>query len=155
MKLSTRGRYGTRLMLDLAQHYTESPIPLAEIARRQGLSDKYLEQLIILLRGAGLIRSMRGRRGGYILARKPQNIRVSEIVEVLEGRLAVVDCVEDPGLCDRSADCLTRTIWVEMTDLLKGYLSSITLQDLVASGVSFKQSPVKLCIGERDGKRGS
>ena len=84
MRLSTRGRYGTRLMVDLAQHYANGPIPLAEIARRQDLSAKYLEQLIILLKGAGLIRSTRGRRGGYTLARKPEEISVGQIVEVLE-----------------------------------------------------------------------
>ena len=96
MRLSTRGRYGTRLMVDLAQHYADGPVSLAEIAKRQDLSAKYLEQLIILLKGAGLIRSVRGRRGGYMLARRPEEISVGEIVETLEGKLSLVDCVLEP-----------------------------------------------------------
>ena len=131
MRVSTRGRYGTRLMVDLAQHFTDGPIPLAEIAKRQDLSAKYLEQLIILLKGAGLIQSARGRRGGYMLARKPEDISVGEIVETLEGRLAVVDCVTEPELCYRAPECPTREIWVGVTDVLKNQLFSLTLQDIL------------------------
>lgn len=127
MKLSTRGRYGTRLMIDLAQHYAMGPIPLNEIARRQDLSAKYLEQLIILLKGAGLIRSVRGRRGGYMLARKPEDINLGEIVETLEGKLSLVDCVLEPELCYRAIKCPTRDIWVGMTGMLKKQLCSLTL----------------------------
>ena len=136
MKLSTRGRYGTRLMIDLAQHYADGPIPLAEIAKRQDLSAKYLEQLIILLKGAGLIRSLRGRRGGYMLARKPEEISVGEIVETLEGKLAVVDCVLEPELCYRATECPTRDIWVGMTDMIKQQLFSLSLGDVLAKGTS-------------------
>lgn len=131
MRVSTRGRYGTRLMVDLAQHFADGPIPLAQIAKRQDLSAKYLEQLIILLKGSGLIRSARGRRGGYMLARKPEDISVGEIVETLEGKLAVVDCVTEPELCYRSPECPTREIWVGMTDVLKNQLFSLTLQDIL------------------------
>ena len=131
MRLSTRGRYGTRLMVDLAQHYAQGPVPLTEIAKRQDLSAKYLEQLIILLKGAGLIRSARGRRGGYMLARKPKTISVGEIVEVLEGNLAVVDCVLEPDLCYRSPECPTRDIWVNMTEAIKKLLYSMNLQDIL------------------------
>lgn len=131
MRVSTRGRYGTRLMVDLAQHFADGPIPLAQIAKRQDLSAKYLEQLIILLKGSGLIRSARGRRGGYMLARKPENISVGEIVETLEGKLAVVDCVTEPELCYRSPECPTRDIWVGVTDVLKNQLFSLTLQDIL------------------------
>ena len=138
MKLSTRGRYGTRLMVDLAEHHAQGPIPLAEIAKRQDLSAKYLEQLIILLKGAGLIRSARGRRGGYMLSRKPKEISVGEIVEVLEGRLAVVDCVMEPDLCYRSPNCPTRDIWVNMTDAIKKQLYSITLQEILDCAVAPK-----------------
>jgi Rrf2 family protein len=132
MRLSTRGRYGTRLMVDLAQHYAEGPIPLAEIARRQDLSAKYLEQLIILLKGAGLIRSVRGRRGGYVLAKKPAQISVGEIVEALEGKLSLVDCVLDPDLCYRAEECPTRDIWVGITDVVKKELYSLSLGDILA-----------------------
>ena len=136
MRLSTRGRYGTRLMVDLAQHYADGPIPLAEIAKRQDLSAKYLEQLIILLKGAGLIRSVRGRRGGYMLARKPEEISVGEIVETLEGKLSVVDCVLEPELCYRAIECPTREIWVGMTEMLKKQLFSLNLGNILAKSTS-------------------
>ena len=136
MRLSTRGRYGTRLMVDLAQRYAHGPVPLAEIAKRQDLSAKYLEQLIILLKGAGLIRSVRGRSGGYMLARKPEKISVGEIVETLEGKLAVVDCVLEPDLCYRSLECPTRHIWLGMTDVLKKQLFSLSLMDVVGQSAS-------------------
>ena len=139
MRVSTRGRYGTRLMVDLAQHFADGPIPLAEIAKRQDLSAKYLEQLIILLKGAGLIRSARGRRGGYMLARKPEDISVGEIVETLEGKLAVVDCVTEPELCHRSPECPTREIWVGATDVLKNQLFSLTLQDILRKSEPVEQ----------------
>ena len=131
MRLSTRGRYGTRLMVDLAQHYADGPISLAEIAKRQDLSAKYLEQLIILLKGAGLIQSVRGRRGGYMLARRPEEISVGEIVETLEGKLSVVDCVLEPELCYRATECPTRDIWVGMTGMLKQQFFSLSLGDIL------------------------
>lgn len=131
MKLTTRGRYGARLMVDLAGYYAEGPVPLAEIARRQNISAKYLEQLIIPLKAAGLVRSIRGARGGYQLARKPEEINLGEIIEVLEGDLALVDCVTDPELCDRAKYCPTRTIWVETSEYLKKQLFSRTLQDVL------------------------
>jgi Rrf2 family cysteine metabolism transcriptional repressor len=137
MRLSTRGRYGTRLMVDLAQHYADGPVPLAEIAKRQNLSAKYLEQLIILLKGAGLIRSVRGRRGGYMLTRKPEEISVGDIVETLEGKLSVVDCVLEPELCYRAAECPTRDIWVDITDMLKQQLFSLSLGDILGKARSF------------------
>jgi Rrf2 family protein len=136
MRLSTRGRYGTRLMVDLAQHYANGPVPLAEIAKRQDLSAKYLEQLIILLKGAGLIRSVRGRRGGYMLARKPEEISVGEIVETLEGRLSVVDCVLEPDLCYRAIECPSRDIWVGMTEMIKKQLFSLSLGNILAKSTS-------------------
>jgi len=136
MRLSTRGRYGTRLMVDLAQRHAGGPIPLAEIAKRQDLSAKYLEQLIILLKRAGLIRSVRGRRGGYVLARKPGDITVGEIVETLEGKLSVVDCVLDPELCHRANRCPTRDIWVGITDALKKELFALNLRDILEKTAS-------------------
>jgi Rrf2 family protein len=139
MRLSTRGRYGTRLMIDLAQHYAHGPIPLAEIAKRQDLSAKYLEQLIILLKGAGLIRSVRGRRGGYVLARKPGQISVGEIVETLEGKLSVVDCVLEPELCYRATECPTRDIWVGITDVVKKQLFSLSLGDILAKSTTVNE----------------
>ncbi|MFA9435017.1 MAG: Rrf2 family transcriptional regulator [Deltaproteobacteria bacterium] len=131
MKISTRGRYGTRMMLDLAAHHDQGPTPLREIAKRQDLSVKYLEQLIIPLKAAGYIRSVRGARGGYTLARKPDKINVGQIIKVLEGGLSLVDCVEDPKLCEREKNCPTRDIWLRMSERLMEELSSLTLSDVL------------------------
>ena len=131
MKISTRGRYGTRMMLDLAAHHDQGPTPLREIAKRQDLSVKYLEQLIIPLKAAGYIRSVRGARGGYTLARKPDKISVGQIIKVLEGGLSLVDCVEDPKLCEREKNCPTRDIWLRMSERLMEELSSLTLRDVL------------------------
>lgn len=131
MKISTRGRYGTRMMLDLAAHHDQGPTPLREIAKRQDLSVKYLEQLIIPLKAAGYIRSFRGARGGYTLARKPDKISVGQIIKVLEGGLSLVDCVEDPKMCEREKNCPTRDIWLRMSERLMEELSSLTLSDVL------------------------
>ncbi len=131
MKISTRGRYGTRMMLDLAAHHDQGPTPLREIANRQDLSVKYLEQLIIPLKAAGYIRSVRGARGGYTLARKPDKISVGQIIKVLEGGLSLVDCVEDPKVCEREKNCPTRDIWLRMSERLLEELSSLTLRDVL------------------------
>ena len=131
MKLSTRSRYGTRLMLDLAKAYNQDPVPLAEIAERQNLSVKYLEQLIIPLKASGLIRSVRGARGGYQLAQSPDSVTVGQVIEVLEGSLSLVDCVNDSGTCEFQAHCLTRPLWQGVSRLLKEHLSSLTLKDVL------------------------
>ena len=131
MKISTRGRYGTRMMLDLAARHDQGPTPLREIAKRQDLSVKYLEQLIIPLKAAGYIRSVRGARGGYTLAKKPDKINVGQIIKVLEGGLSLVDCVEDPKLCEREKNCPTRDIWLRMSERLMEELSSLTLSDVL------------------------
>ena len=131
MKISTRGRYGTRMMLDLAAHHDQGPTPLREIAKRQDLSVKYLEQLIIPLKAAGYIRSVRGARGGYTLARKPDKISIGQIIKVLEGGLSLVDCVEDPKVCEREKNCPTRDIWLRMSERLMEELSSLTLRDVL------------------------
>jgi Rrf2 family protein len=119
------------MMLDLAAHHDQGPTPLREIAKRQDLSVKYLEQLIIPLKAAGYIRSVRGARGGYTLARKPDKINVGQIIKVLEGGLSLVDCVEDPKLCEREKNCPTRDIWLRMSERLMEELSSLTLSDVL------------------------
>jgi len=131
MKLSTRSRYGTRLMLDLARFDDRAPIPLAEIAKRQKLSVKYLEQLIIPLKASGLIQSVRGARGGYRLTRSPDRITVGQVIEVLEGGLSLVDCVNDPKSCKLRVHCLTRPLWQGVSRLIKEHLSSLTLKDVL------------------------
>jgi Rrf2 family cysteine metabolism transcriptional repressor len=131
MKLSTRGRYGTRALLDLALHGGKEPVPLKDIARRQQISLLYLEHIITPLVAVGMIRSTRGARGGVQLAKPPQEIKLSEVIGVLEGSIAPVDCVNDPETCSRSELCATRDVWIELKKAMDGVLESKTLQDLV------------------------
>jgi len=131
MKLSTRGRYGTRALLDLALHRGEKPVPLKDIAQRQNIPLQYLEHLITPLRSGGMIRSTPGARGGVWLARSPQEIKLSEVIGLLEGSIALVECVNDPKYCSRSDFCVTRDIWGELKKVMDGVLESTTLQDLV------------------------
>lgn len=131
MRLSTKGRYGARAMLDLALNSAEGPILLRDIARRQEVSEKYLEHSITALRKAGLVRSVRGARGGYVLAKSPSQIRLSEIMQVLEGSMAPVECVDDPHICQRAQLCVTRDIWTKIKEAIDDILESITLRDMV------------------------
>ena len=131
MKLSTRGRYGLRALLDLAAHQGEGLVLLKDIAKRQEFSLQYLEHLIAPLIGAGLVRSTRGARGGVLLVKPAAEIKLSEVLQLLEGSLGPVDCVSNPALCHRSAFCVTRDIWVEMKTAMTVVLDSTTLQDLV------------------------
>ena len=131
MRLSTKGRYGARAMLDLALNFGKNPVLLRDIARRQEVSEKYLEHSVSALRKAGLVRSVRGARGGYILAKSPSEIRLSKIMEVLEGSMAPVDCVDDPQVCHRANLCVTRDIWIKMKEAIDNILKSTTLQDMV------------------------
>ena len=131
MKLSTKGRYGVRALLDLALHQGQGLVLLKDIARRQEVSLPYLEHLIAPLIAVGLVKSTRGARGGVLLLRSPSQIKLSEIIQPLEGSIAPVDCVNDPKLCHRSPSCVTRDIWVEMKMAMSQVLDSTTLQDLV------------------------
>jgi Rrf2 family protein len=131
MKLSTRGRYGVRALLDLALHQGEGLILLKDIARRQEVSLPYLEHLITPLIAAGLVKSTRGARGGVLLFKPPSEIKLSEVVELLEGSIAPVDCVNDPKVCHRSASCVTRDVWSELKEAMSQVLDSTTMQDLV------------------------
>jgi len=131
MKLSTRGRYATRALLDLALHQEEEPVLLKDIAQRQQISLRYLEHLITPLVAAGIIRSTRGARGGVWLAKPPQEIKLSEVIRLLEGSIAPVECVNNPEICVRSELCVTRDIWGELKKAMDGVLESTTLQDLV------------------------
>ncbi len=131
MKLSTKIRYGARAMLELASHYGEGPVELKEIARIQEISIKYLEQVIIPLRTAGLVKSVRGSKGGYALAKSPSEICLFDVVETLEGPLYLVDCIKDPKLCKRSVTCVTRDIWSDVSEALHRVLKSITLDEMV------------------------
>ena len=137
MKLSTRGRYGVRALLELAMGYKGGPIPINKLAERQEISAKYLEQLLIPLKAAGLVNSVRGARGGYVLAREPQKITLYDIVSVLEGPVVVVDCVENPDYCDRVGGCVVHLLWDEMSTLMQNFLTSISLADLVGRSRQF------------------
>lgn len=138
MKLSTHSRYGTRLMLDMAEHYNEGPIQLGDIAKRQDVSVKYLEQIIIPLKKAHYIESVRGPKGGHILTRPPEEITVGEIVAILEAGISLVECVEDPKVCERAASCPTRLLWKEVSDAMFERLQAVTLADLVEKGKAMK-----------------
>ena len=131
MKLSTRGRYATRALLDLALHQGEEPVLLKDIAQRQQISLRYLEHLIRPLIAAGIVLSTRGPRGGVSLARPPKEIRLSEVIQLLEGSIAPVECVNNPEICSRSKSCVPRDIWGELKKAMNGVLESVTLQDLV------------------------
>ena len=131
MKISTKGRYGMRAMVDLAIHNGEGPILLKDIARRQQLSERYLEQLILTLKSAGLVRSTRGARGGFELAKAPNEIKLGKVFQALEGPLGLVECVDDPMSCSRVNSCVTRDIWQELKEGITSILDSKTLKDLV------------------------
>jgi len=131
MRLSTRSRYGARMMLDLAEHYDQGPTRLGEIAKRQDISVKYLEQLIIPLKQSNFIRSVRGAKGGHILARTPEEISIGQIVTALEGGTELIGCIGNPDECGRSDSCLTRCIWRDVSKAIYDQLYSITLSTLL------------------------
>ena len=131
MKLSTRSRYGVRMMHELALHYEGEPVILKDIAARQDISEKYLSKLVIPLKGASLVNSARGAHGGYTLSRHPSKITLLEIVEILEGGITPVECVKNEKLCGRSGSCTTRDVWCRLDRSISGFLASVTLEDLV------------------------
>ncbi len=131
MRISTRARYGLRLMVEIALSYGKGPIFLKEISRNIDVSEKYLSQIIIPLKGKGLINTYSGAHSGYILSKPPSEIRLKEIVEILEGDLSLIDCVNNPSVCDKVSTCVTRDIWTRMGDKISEILSSYTLDDLV------------------------
>jgi len=131
MKLSTKGRYGTRALLDVALHQDDSPVQLKVIAQRQQISLHYLEHIIAPLIAAGLLRSTRGAYGGVSLGKPPQEIVLSEVIQVLEGSITPVECVDDPNVCSRADICVTRDVWTDVKKAMAGVLESVTLQDLV------------------------
>lgn len=131
MKLSTRSRYGLRLMFSLAMHGSKEPLQLGEISVRENISEKYLGQIVIHLRAAGLVNSVRGAQGGYNLARDPKDITVLEIVECLEGDLSIVDCTDHPEDCGRESHCAAVEIWRRLSVEMRKILSGINLEDMI------------------------
>lgn len=131
MQLSTRTRYGVRALLDIALCADREPVLLREIAERQEVSKGYLEQLILALQSAGFIRSIRGKRGGFVLIKSPSEITLDEVVKALERTVSLVECVNDSQICDRSVNCATRKLWIRLADVMQRELRGLTLKDLM------------------------
>ena len=130
VKLSTRTRYGIRALVDMAGQASEGPVQLKDIAWRQEISVKYLEQIFAQLRAAGLVRGLRGPRGGYLLGKPPQSMTIREVVEALDGSLSLVDCVDDKSTCKSSEGCAARALWTQISDGLRQNLSSFSIADM-------------------------
>lgn len=133
MKVSTRGRYGLRAMLELARCHGQSPVLMSDLAERESLSRKYLHTLLTALKKAELVRSVRGTGGGFLLTRAPSEIRLSEILHALEGPLSLVDCVGDERACGKANRCTARRFWAELSGTIESSLEKVTLEDLIAS----------------------
>jgi Rrf2 family protein len=131
MKISTKGRYALRLMLDLAMHNTGEYITIKSISARQEISDKYLEQIITQLSKAGYVKSTRGAQGGYRLAKAPEEYTVGSILRLIEGSLSPVACLDDDSSCSRSTQCATLDVWLQLNDAINNVVDNITLADLV------------------------
>ncbi|MHC4212954.1 MAG: RrF2 family transcriptional regulator [Planctomycetota bacterium] len=131
MKLSTRTRYGLRAVLEVAISSDKGPIQTKIVSQRQQISVKYLEQLMATLKSGGLIRGIRGSKGGYVLAKPPSQIKLSDVFNVLEGPVKTVECVENENYCAKTAECVARQVWAEVEGAMNGVLQSMTLQDLV------------------------
>jgi Rrf2 family cysteine metabolism transcriptional repressor len=143
IRLSTKGRYGTRLMLNLAQHYGNGSrtVILKNVSTDEEISIRYLEQIIIPLKINRLVKSIRGAGGGYTLARNPEEIKLSEILHALEGSCCLVECIEDADFCDRIETCPTFDIWKGASEMLKSYFNNITLRDVVEMAEKKKKKP--------------
>ena len=133
MKISTKGRYGLRILLDLALHAKESPRQMKEIAQSQQISEKYISRLILSLNKAGLIISLRGAKGGLQLAKPPKEITLLDIIETMEGPLCIVECVTDKAFCKKSGDCSACKVWSALNKKIKKQMQEVTLKDLLKS----------------------
>lgn len=132
MKISTKGRYALRMLLDLAEHQEDGYIALKDIAKRQGISKKYLEQIVPILNRSDLLRTNRGNQGGYMLVKTPDQYTVGEILQLTEGSFAPVSCVgKNPEECVRSVECPTLPVWQGLYEVISEYLDGITLQDII------------------------
>ena len=131
MKVSTKGRYALRMLLDLAEHNNSGYVSLKEIAQRQAISKQYLEQIVSLLNTSNILRASRGKQGGYMLANEPGEYTVAQILRITEGNLVCVTCLEnEPNQCSRAPYCKTLPMWTGLSKVINEYLESITLQDL-------------------------
>lgn len=132
MRISTKGRYALRMLIDLAEHQNRGFVALKDIADRQNISKKYLEQIIPILNKSDILKTTRGSQGGYMLSKSPDKYTVGEILRLTEGSLAPVDCLnQDPIQCERSGECATLPVWQGLNRVINEYLDSITLQDIL------------------------
>ncbi len=131
MKISTKGRYGLRILIDLAMNESPKPRLLRDIAMSQQISEKYISRLVIDLRRKGLVRSIRGVNGGFHLGKKPQDVTLLDILEAMEGPISIVDCVTAPSKCKRNAHCAARGIWLQLNEGIRGLMGKITLADIL------------------------
>ena len=131
MKISTKGRYGLRILIDLATHDNSIPRLIRDIAQAQQISEKYISRLVIDLRRAGLIRSIRGVNGGFHLAKKPEEITLLEVIETMEGPVSVVECVNARHKCGRNSSCGARTIWQQLNENIRNMMQNITLAEIL------------------------
>ena len=139
MKLSTRSRYGARILVDLARHTDQGPVQIGEISKRQDISVKYLEQLIRPLKQASMVTSVRGPKGGHMLAKDPADITLGQIVRLFEGQAELVECISNPEQCNMADDCQVRLAWKEATRVLYEKLDSTTIADLIPENVNDKE----------------
>ncbi|NLO89966.1 MAG: Rrf2 family transcriptional regulator [Clostridia bacterium] len=141
-RISTKGSYGLRAVLDLAGNSGGRPVPLKEIAKRQEISEGYLEQLLTTLRKAGIVKSVRGQRGGFVLAKSPRDITVGDIIRILEGPIAPMDCVQDDShvSCEQISSCVLRLVWLRLKENIQEAVDSITIEDLAAEAKRRQQT---------------
>ena len=133
MKISTKGRYGLRILVDLATHDAEKPRLIRDIAESQGISEKYISRLVIDLRKAKMIRSIRGVNGGFHLAKSPEDITLLDVLEAMEGPLSIVDCVHTPKKCDKNMNCAAREIWAGLNEGIRDLMRGVTLADVLTA----------------------
>lgn len=131
LKLSTKGKYGLKAMFELALSSNGEPVSLKYIAKKQGISDQYLEQIFSILKKAGLVKSVRGAQGGYYISKKPNEITVADILKVLEGDMAFTECLLDKDLCENFDSCATKYVWAKIKESIEEVTNSISLQDMV------------------------
>lgn len=148
MKLSTKGRYGVRAMVDLASNYGSAPISIKTISKRENLSEYYLEQLFSPLRRANIIRSVRGAQGGYVLCKSPKEITVGDIMTILEGPIEIADCI-DGVECDSADCCATKAVWEKIKNSIDSVMDSITLQDIIDDYEAIKNKKSTIKIADR------
>ncbi len=131
MKISTKGRYGLRTLMDIAVHQSQGPVNLNDIAERQGISAKYLWQIVNLLKTAGFVRGTRGPKGGYILLRDPSEITLLDVIQILEGPVSLVECVDVPDYCTKVENCVAHSVWEEVSQAIRAALRKITLAEIL------------------------